>query len=330
MLSDNDFDKAVGLINESGSVLLAAHTKPDGDACGSMVAMAEVLASLGKKVETILLSEVPEWYAFLFDKKPLILGEDISIEQLKGEVFDLIILVDVNSESQLPGFAEVLEQHKAKVLVFDHHVSNDGLGDVELVDSSAAATGLIVFDFLRYAGWAVTEKIAGALFAAIATDTGWFRFRNTDSRALAAASELFEAGADAPQLYCDLFLNFSHGRFKLMTAMLNTLELCFDGRLATQFLLQKDFEEAQATFKDTENLIDECRRIGSVEAAVLFVEMKDGRIRCSLRSTGSVDVCKIAQKFGGGGHKMAAGATVAGSLQEAMESIKAEIGKQLS
>ena len=112
--------------------------------------------------------------------------------------------------------------------------------------------------------------------------------------------------------------------------MLNTLELHLDARFATQHLLQTDFEQTGAAYKDTENLIDECRRISTVEAAVLFVELKDGRIKCSLRSTGGIDVRKIAQKFGGGGHAMAAGAHLPGPLENAKELIKAEVEKEFN
>jgi phosphoesterase RecJ-like protein len=114
-----------------------------------------------------------------------------------------------------------------------------------------------------------------------------------------------------------------------MAAMLNTLELHFDGRYAAQHLTMQDFEQTGAAYQDTENLMDESRQIGTVEVAALFVELKDGRIRCSLRGRGAVDVCQIAQKFGGGGHKMAAGAYLPGPLQNAKQLIKTEVEKQL-
>jgi len=114
-----------------------------------------------------------------------------------------------------------------------------------------------------------------------------------------------------------------------MLAMLSTLELHFEGRFATQYLRQQDFEQTGARYEDTEDLINECQRIGTVEVAALFVELKDGRIKLSLRSKGAVDVCKIAQKFAGGGHKMAAGAHLPGPLENAMQLITAEIKKQV-
>ena len=331
MISSDDFQKAVELIDKSSNILLTTHTRPDGDACGSLVAMYDTLSALGKNVKPILLSEVPEWYEFLFAEKVPILGEDFTVEQLKQGRFaehDLVIIVDTNSYSQLPQFDQYLKQSDKPVLVIDHHITADGLGNVELVDTTAAATALIVPDLLKYADWPITEKIAQALFVAVATDTGWFHFSNTDSRVHRSCAELIDAGANPTEIYHDLYQNFSYRRFKLMTAMLDTLELHLDGRYATQHLLKRDFKQAGATHKDTENLIDECQRISTVEVAALFVQLEDERVRCSLRSTGTIDVCKIAQKFGGGGHKMAAGAHLPGPLENAKQIIKTEVEKQ--
>ena len=292
--------------------------------------MYDVLTALGKKTQPIFLSEVPEWYQFLFTEKVPILGEDFTVEELKqGQLAgtDLVIIVDTNSYSQLPKFDEFLKQNTQPVLVIDHHVTSDNLGDVELIDTSAAAAALIVFDLLKSADWPLTEKIAQALFVAVAADTGWFQFSNTDARAYRTCAELIDAGANPTQIHHDLYQNFSPQRFKLMTAMLSTLELHLDGRFATQQLLQADFQKTQASYKDTENLIDECRRLGSVEVAALFVELPDGRIRCSLRSKDPVDVRKIAQKFGGGGHKTAAGTHLPGPVENAKKLIMAEVQK---
>ena len=332
MVTSDDFQKAVDLIKKSGNVLLTTHTKPDGDACGCIVALSNVLKSMGKQSRALMLSQMPDWYDFLFAQKLPVLGEDIGLNQLTDGsfgVFDLIIIVDTNSLSQLPGFDQYLKQIDIPVLIFDHHATADGLGDVELVDSSAAATGLIVYDLLNYAGWQINETIAEALFVAIATDTGWFQFRNTDSKVHRTCSELIDAGAKPIEIYHNLYQNFSYSRFKLTVAMLNTLQLHLDGRYATQHILQRDFEQTGATHKDTENLINECRRISTVEVAALFVELKDGRIRCSLRSTGDIDVSEIASKFGGGGHKMAAGTFLPGPLEEAKKAILNEVTEKM-
>ncbi len=341
MVNNDDFRKAIDLINQSSSILLTSHTKPDGDACGCLVAMADVLAALGKKTQLLLLSSLPQWYEFLFTEKVPILGQDVDIQQMtEGKLgeFDLIMIVDTNSLSQLPKFDQYLKKADNPILVIDHHETGDGLacpergrgGSIQLIDSTAAATGLIIFDFLKYANWQITEKIAQALFVAIASDTGWFQFPNTDSRVFASCAGLVEAGVNVTEIYHKLFQNLSPQRLKLTAAMLNTLELHLDGRFATQYLLQRDFEQTGATYEDTENLINECKRVSSVEVAALFIQLKDGRIRCSLRSSGEVDVCKIAERFGGGGHKQAAGTYLPAPVENAKQLILDAVSKQFT
>jgi phosphoesterase RecJ-like protein len=323
------FQDAIELINKSANVLITTHTKGDGDAVGCCVAMSETLSTLGKKTQVLFLSPLPDWYAFLFDKPVSVFGKDLSKDQLARNKFDLIIIVDTNSSSQLPGFVEYLKQAGIPVLVIDHHATSDGLGDVELVDSTASAASSVVLDLFRFAHWPINPKIAQALFAGIATDTGWFHFNNTTSRCLRDCADLIDAGANPADIYRLIYQTFTPQRFKLMTAMQDTLELHFDGRYASQFLTLQDFETTGAKYEDTENLIDQCQRIGSVVVAALFVELKDGRIRCSLRSRGAVDVCKIARQFDGGGHTSAAGAYLPGPLDNAKKLILDAVKSQL-
>ncbi len=328
MTIKDKFNSAIKLINQSQCILIVTHTRPDGDACGCVVALSELFSQLGKKTEILLLSDLPQWYSFLFNNPPTFFSENFSTDTLNP--FDLIVITDTNSKAQLPGFADLLEKNKKPVLVIDHHITSDGLGDVELVDTSAAAAGLVVFDLIKSAGWNISEKVARPLFVAISTDTGWFRFTNTNSLVHRACAELLDVGLNSSEIYHILYQSFSLPRFKLMITMLNSLELHFNGRLATQFLRRKDFEQTSALDTDTENLIDECQRISSVETAALFIELKDGRIRCSLRSRGVVDVRKIAQSFGGGGHPQAAGTYLPGPIENAKQLILGLAAQQLS
>ena len=332
MENKNDFQKAVELIEKSGSVLITTHTKPDGDAIGSVVAMCDAIKSLGKTVRPLFLSMPPQWYDFLLTEKVPVLGEDVKLDDLTAGRFgrfNLIIIVDTNSPIQLSEFAQYLKTAGVPLLVIDHHRTSDGLGGVELVQADAAAAGLIVLDLFKYAGWKITKRIAEALFVATATDTGWFQFNNTDSRVFSACAELIKAGAEPDKIHQKVYENFSLARFILMTAMLNNIELHFKGRFATMQITQQDFKKAGAIYADTDNLINECRRINTVDTTALFTELSDGRIRCSLRSKGAVDVGQIAAKFGGGGHKMAAGTFVPAPIENAMQLIYNEVSDKL-
>ena len=332
--------QAVALIDGSDHILVTTHTRPDGDACGCVAAMTRVLRGRGKTVRPLFVSPIPEWYAFLFEEKVPVLGEDVQVEDLVGGAFgpiDLVVILDTDSYSQLPRFEDYLKQRRPPVLVIDHHVTSDRLGQVEITDHAAAAAGLVLFEFLQSVGWPITEKAAEALFVAIATDTGWFHLRNTDSRVFRSCGELVASGVEPNELYHRLYQSFSPARFRLMVTMLTRLELHLDGRYASQYLIREDFERTGAAYRDTENLINEAQRIGCVAVAALFVALRDGRIRCSLRSRpegngGSeeaLDVSAIAAKFGGGGHKMAAGTYLPAPIEHAMQLIYDEVAKRL-
>ena len=331
MPDNKTFQKAVDLINNASNVLLTTHIRPDGDACGCVRALMEVVQQLGKKAQPLFMSPLAAWYEALFDEKPTILGNDVQPDQLSQTYadVDLIILVDTDSRVQLPGFADWLDDCGKKILVIDHHISGDNLGVVQLVDTAAAAAGEIVFDLIKFADWPLTEHIAESIFIALSTDTGWFKFGNTDSRIFHTAAELIDAGARPNVIYRQLYQSFTPARLYLMTRMLDHLQLHADGRIATQYILRKDFDETGASGPDTENLIDECQRVESVEAAALFTELADGGFRCSLRSKGKVDVRCIAQKYGGGGHTLAAGVNLEGPLDAAIQSIVDEVTSQL-
>lgn len=330
MADKEAFQRAVGLIEGARQVLITTHTKPDGDACGCVAVMAEALRSRGKSVQPVFLSPLPPWYAFLFDEKVPVLREDVQIEDLSRRVFDLVVVLDTNSYNQLPHIEPLLKQTDAPILVLDHHATSDNIGKVEILDATAAAAGLVLYDFLTFTGWPITRRMAEGLFVAIATDTGWFQFNNTNSRAYRRSADLIDLGAVPADIYDKLYQNLSYARFKLMQTMLGRLELHLDERYAVQHLLQADFEQTGAAYEDTENLINECHRIASVVVSSLLVELKDGRIRCSLRSRGDVDVSEIAAKFGGGGHKKAAGTFLPGPLDHAKRLIFTEVAQRLS
>ena len=328
-----DFTPVIEVIEQSTHCLVLTHVRPDGDACGCVRAMIEQTRAMGKKSEGLLLSPLASWYESMFESPLPVLGNDLFPEQLEAVYgdCDLIILVDTNSYVQLPGMGDWLKNRPAsrQVLVIDHHVTGDGIGDVELIDTGAAAAGEIVFELFKFAGWEITETVAESIFIAISMDTGWFRFGNTDARIFHAAADLIEAGARPDVIYRRMYQGFTPARLRLMTRMLEHMELHADERIAVQYILRRDFDDTGASGPDTENLIDECQRIATVEAAAMLIELADGRFRCSLRSKGLVNVRAIAQQYGGGGHTLAAGVTLDGPLEAAQSRILEEMKKQI-
>lgn len=336
MPNNGEFQAAIEMLEQARRVLITTHLKPDGDACGCMRAMAEYVTTAGKTALPLVLSPLASWYAELFDGPIPVLGNDVKPEEL-GRVYgdcDLMVIVDTNSYTQLPGLETFIKAARAagtpKIMVIDHHITGDHLGDVELIDTQAAAAGEIVYDLFKAAGHTITPRIAESIFIALATDTGWFRYGNADSRILHTAAELVAVGVHPNEVYRRLYQSFSPARLALMTRMLEHLELHHNGRIATQYILRKDFDETGASGADTENLIDECQRIGTVEVAILLVELADGKYRCSLRSKGGVDVRAVTQAYGGGGHTLAAGVTLPGPLDTALGQLVADVRRQMT
>jgi phosphoesterase RecJ-like protein len=326
------FKKAVDLINKSKSLLITSHTRPDGDAIGCMKAFYDLARNLGKKAQPILLSPPAQWYDFIFGFHVPVLGNDVKLQDLQTGSFgsfDLIVIVDTNSFVQLDSFDQWLKISKLPVLVIDHHITGDNFATLEVVDSTAAATGEIILDLFKFAKWEITPDIAEALYVALSTDTGWFRFDNTDSRVMRNASTLIELGAKPAEIYHKLYQNYSPARLKLLGIMLHNLEFFNDGKIVLQHIMRSDFDATGAKGSDTEEFVNECQRVNCVEAAALFVELKDGGFRCSLRSTGKVDVQIIASELGGGGHRMASGVNLKGSLKEVKSLILEKFKKQL-
>ena len=325
-MSSIDYSQALACLKKAQSVLLTCHIRPDGDSLGSAVGLARMLNILGKSAQIILPSELPARYVFLFDgERPRVIKEDWRQASLAG--FDTVVILDTSVEAQLEPQYEFLKGCNFPVLVIDHHLESENIGTIELLDPSAGAVGLMVAELFE--AWPVELDVdsAKALFTAIATDTGWFRFSNADSRSYGQASRLLQAGARPSELYERLYMQVSPGKMRLVGKALDSLELFCEGRLACMSLLREDFRQSQAEQADSEDLINESMRIGSVIAAVMLTETENGTIRVSLRSKGQIDVARIAQRFGGGGHKLASGIQLAQGMAQAKEAIVSAISE---
>ena len=294
----------------AGRLLIVSHARPDGDALGSMSALAGSARSAGKAAATLLpgKAEVPAAYGFLFPTDRPAVGAALAA---LTDAADAVVVVDTCAFGQLDGLEPVLRPRRERIVVIDHHVTRDQVGSVQWTDPSAAAAGLMVSEMIAALAWPVTPAVRDALWTAIATDTGWFRFSNTDGRCLRAAAGLVEGGVRVDELYRRLLQADRPQRMQLLKRMLESLDLCGGERIAAMTLRQADFAASGARPDETEDLINEALRMGCVEVAVMLVETTDleGRpcVRGSLRSRGGLDVAAVAGGFGGGGHARAAG-----------------------
>jgi len=309
-------------LSVAARLLVVTHARPDGDGLGSMSALKSAARAAGKEVATLVPGDVPARYDFLLSPDTPA-GADRFAEL--ADWADTIVIVDTCAFAQLDDLDAQLAAARDKIVVVDHHATTDDIGSVRWIDASAAAAGVMVGELLEALGWPLDRHAAEALLTAMTTDTGWFRFSNTDARCLRAAARLFAAGVEVDKLYQRLFQADRPERILLLGRALASMELHAGGRIATMKLRACDFSETGAVQDETESLVNEPMRMGCVEVSMLLVEdggaASESCVRTSLRSRGGVDVAAVARGFGGGGHVRAAGLRA----QEDIDSLAARL-----
>lgn len=300
--------------------ILSSHVRPDADAIGSELGLAAILQALGKEVRIVNPSAIPATLEFLDpDARMLKIGDRIKPEEVLDT--DVHIVVDTSSWGQLQEVGHVLKRTAARKVVIDHHASSDDLGALEFKDVNAEATGVLIVEMADALGLPIPPAVARPLFCAIATDTGWFRFPSTRASTLRVAARLIDLGAQPDVIYRQLYEQYSPGRIRLAGCVLSRVTLDCEGRLAYTWVEVGDFDRAGARPVDTEDLVNECLRIGGTQCAFIAVEQLNKTVKISLRSRVGVDVAALAEQFGGGGHRQASGATLPGPLTEATQRI---------
>jgi phosphoesterase RecJ-like protein len=240
------------------------------------------------------------------------------------------LVVDTSAWQQLLDVGEVLKKTSAEKVIIDHHLSSDDLGAMEFKDVSAAATGVLITELVEASGMDFHADQAACVFAAIATDTGWFRFSNVDARTFETAARLVGYGAQPDALFKQLYERSSLARLKLHSLVLARVVVDFEGRLAHTFVTLDDFRETKSHPSDTEDLVNSCLTIDGTQAAFILVEQQGGRVKASLRSRSELNVAAIAEQFGGGGHRQAAGAMLPGPVAAAQETLLKAFAETIS
>lgn len=322
-----DWTPFVDLVRRHQSFLLTTHVRPDGDGLGSMLGLGETLERMGKKVRIVIASPLPPRYDFL--------NADGRIKQFQPPGDDLrsvdaVVVMDTGTWGQLGDFGPFLKSLNVDKMVIDHHLTQDDLGGPGLVDTSAEAAGRLSWEAIGALGQPLTPTSASALLAALAMDTGWFRHSNTTSATFALAADLVKAGARPEILYDALFERNTLGRLKLMGLALSRLQVEAGGKIAFTEILKDDYEATGAIPADTEDLVNFPRSIVGVEVGLLFMEQLRGGIKVSFRARGKVNVGQVAEQFGGGGHRLASGATLNVALGEARARVLEAVQEKLS
>jgi phosphoesterase RecJ-like protein len=311
----------LAMIKESRTVLMVTHKDADGDTLGSALAMADVVAAMGKTVAVRCPPPVPQLYGFL----P---GFDL-VNQEEGSSPDLVLVMD---SSNLDRLSDTLGELPAetRLVNIDHHVSNTMFGQVNLVVPGASSTAEVTYDLFKEWGVEITPAAATNLYVGVFTDTGGYRHENTTYQALSMGAELVALGADAADIAMRIYKNRKISTIKLSALVMATVGFDCDDRLVHGYVTQAMLKKAGAQLEEADGMIDMLNSVDGLELALFFKEMATGVTKVSIRSRGQANANALASQFGGGGHVRAAGAEVDMPLEQAMEVILAQAQRMIS
>jgi phosphoesterase RecJ-like protein len=318
-------NQIVKIINKYNSFLITSHINPDGDAIGSQFALRSLLKQLGKKAIIINDKSLPSTYSFL--------GKWVSVDELAQRLdFEVGIVLDSSNLSRLGRVSSLLSPGKRVIIInIDHHISNERFADLNWIDIKACAVGEMIYRLYNKMNCQIRAKDALSIYVAILTDTGSFRYANTNGNTHRVISELIEYGVKPEFVAEKLYESASLASMKLLGLALLTIKIINKGRIGWLYVTNDMLKKVNAKLQDTEDLVNYVRSLKKIEIAIFFseTEVKD-EIRVSLRSKGAVDVNLLAKEFGGGGHCRASGCRVKGRLNEVIKKVTAKARRSLT
>jgi bifunctional oligoribonuclease and PAP phosphatase NrnA len=298
------------VLQSARTFAVLTHVRPDGDAIGSQLAMVLALQKLGKTVVAWNEDGLPESFSFLTGSEVITKPPDQPME------FDVVLALDTAAKNRLGTGIDAVRAYKTLVNI-DHHASNPGYGDLNYIDTQAPATGQIIYELIQNQKLPFFPEIADALFVAISTDTGSFRYQNTTAQTFEIAGKLVEAGVDLATVSQRVYENYPKRRILLLGELLHDATFHANDRIATFSLTEATKERLAIDPADIDGLVDVIRSVDTVVVAIFFEEVADQRVRISVRSKDpKIDANKICSTWGGGGHQLAAGARIRGTLEE--------------
>lgn len=327
MISPAKFAELGDIIRDNTDFVITTHVNPDGDGLGSELAIFHLLRKLGKNAIIINDSPTPSFFKFLDPDNSKIHYYDQSYDE-RIKFCDAVIILDISIIERLGRMQDIVRQSSAVSVCIDHHVSNSGWSEVNLIDEDTSASGEIVFDLIKSMGVDIDRVIALCLYIAILTDTGSFRFSNTTGRTHQICGELLNKGLNPHEIYADVYESYSWERMLLFSKALPTIRKVAGGKASSILITNEMMESTGAKREDIEGFVEYLTTVKDVEIAVLFLELPDNKIKVSLRSKDVHDVNKLASLFGGGGHINAAGILLEDyTLQRAEEELLAAVEK---
>ena len=308
--------------------LLTTHVNPDGDAIGSEVAFAHWLLSRGKQVRVLNDSPTPAAFGWLANHLGIEVYDEALCETRFAEA-DALVVLDTGNKQRIGRLAKHVELHAIAVAVVDHHATHDGFGQVNVIEPALASTASLVFELAGEAGWTPDALAAEALYVGLSTDTGNFRYSNSDAPAHRMAAALIELGVAPEATTARVTASAPAGRLRFFGEVLAALEVLEGGRLVVLEASPEQFARHGLVGADTDGLVDMPRIIAGVEVIALISEVEAGKVKVSLRSMGRVNIDQVCSRWGGGGHPHAAGVQIRGSRQDARDRILPELARVL-
>ena len=325
--TENRWSVIKDLIDKAENLILSTHINPDGDGIGSQLAMASYLKKEGKKFTILNPSSVPEDIQFLTDYADFSHYDRSSHKHLLP-LADLAIIFDIGEYSRLGYLGEDLLEIDLDIVSIDHHPHKEPNGFSHTVhDISACSTGYLMYDFLKYvygSAELLSREAAEGLYVALMTDTGSFRFSNTDADSHDMAAALIRLGAQPHELYQKVYESMPIEKIRLLGAALGKIHMAGHGKLAWFVITRDMISETGASKEHVGGFTDIIRSVKGVEVGIMIHELSDNKTRLNFRSKGRIKIDGLARKFGGGGHKFAAGAVVDKPLDIVRESIVTE------
>lgn len=298
------------------SFVITSHVNPDGDAVGSEIALGLGLRSLGKRVSVVNHHAIPDKFRPFVPEGLVTVADDEWLADAVGK-FDCCVVLDTSEPARIGSLMSLVFADGQRRICMDHHLhENQGLFDQHLVVSQAPATGCLVLMLLDELGVPIDEKIARALWLALSTDTGWFRFSNATPRAFRDAARLVADGVDPELLYEDIYGSHSLARTRVLGEVLASLRTAHEGQFVWGVVSRRILEEGEVVSSELEGVIDHIRSVEGARMVALITEVGNSRFKVSLRAKGASVVEPLARQFGGGGHAKAAGFSYEGSLED--------------
>jgi phosphoesterase RecJ-like protein len=316
-----EYAKAAALIAKAKRILISGHLSPDGDALGSMLALARLLNNAGKQAfATADLNSLGK-PGFLDGVEDM-----IPVRKLKRQRFDLFIAVDCATFERMPGEVRPVAE-KLPIICIDHHHTNADFGDVSILDSEASSTGELIWRFAKWNEWKLDRASAEALWVAMITDSGRFAYDSTKPGTLRAAGDLLKHGVRTSYINDIIYGEFTRKAIELKRIAWRSLHIWKNRKVAEVTLTREDFRSVRGTKADAEDIIEIPRSVAKNEIALFFYQIPDRtkETRCSIRTRGDWDATAIAGRFGGGGHLKAAGCTIKSPLASAKRKMRAAV-----